>query len=179
MRDSLVLVLGRRATAEGRRGFQPIRRGGAIPPNHLVAERLWNQRHSLGRPRDACRLHTFPGRSVTDGVSAPSLDAVLFRSPEIEIQRQFGHFSLIPTVAIVYTGENSSVDCTSTKGASLESPGQRLGAGFDQSPSAPTGRDSNSGLGVSPRWGFKSSWFKDPGRWPGLSSHTPSVLKHW
>ena len=77
---------------------------------------------------DACRLHTFPGRSVTGGVSAPSLDAVLCRSPEIELQRQFGHFSLIPTVAIGHTGEKSRVDCTSTKGASLESPGQRPGA---------------------------------------------------
>ena len=52
---------------EGRRGFPPIRLGGAIPPNHLVAERRSNHRHTIGRPRDLCRrLHTFPRRSATN-----------------------------------------------------------------------------------------------------------------
>ncbi len=43
-------------------GFNPR---SAIPPNHLVAERRWNHRDTLGRPRDVCRrLHTSPRRRV-------------------------------------------------------------------------------------------------------------------
>ena len=57
MCDSLVLVLGRRATAEGCRGFPPIRRGGAIPPNHLVAERRWNPLRAIG---DQCHSRRCP-----------------------------------------------------------------------------------------------------------------------
>ena len=45
-------------------GFHPR---SAIPPNHLVAERRWNHRHTIGRQRDVCRrLHTFPRRSATN-----------------------------------------------------------------------------------------------------------------
>src|SRR2546426_12536222 len=43
-------------------GFHPR---SAIPPNHLVAERRWNHRHAIGRPRDACRrLPTSPRRTL-------------------------------------------------------------------------------------------------------------------
>ncbi len=45
-------------------GFNPR---WAITPNHLVAERRLNHRHTIGRPMDVCRrLHTFPRRSTTN-----------------------------------------------------------------------------------------------------------------
>ena len=48
-------------SAEGRRGFQPIRRDGAITTNDLVAERRWNHRHAIGRQIASWNTQTQPG----------------------------------------------------------------------------------------------------------------------